>query len=134
MSKVNDICNAAVSLLRAAGFAGDRVTRDLAEADGYEDFPAVLLHQVSDVESSEPVPIGFESRVLTLELEILAQGDVPHEACDAPHQAANSVLLALPVQRVQRGAVQWGYDDENPALGICRAQYLVSYRCQKGEL
>lgn len=133
MSKANGICDAVVAALLAAGVADGRVTRSLEEANSYQDVPAVLVHLVSDVESPERSPTGFEYRSLTLELEVLAEGDVPHAACDVPHRAANAVLLGLPYA-IQRGAVQWGYDEENAALGICRAQYLVSYRCQKGEL
>jgi len=133
MSKVNGICDAVVAALLAAGVAAGRVTRSLEEASSYQEFPAVLVHLVADVESPDRPPIGFEYRSLTLELEVLAEGDVPHAACDVTHREANTVLLGLPYA-IQRGAVQWGYDDENPALGICRAQYLVSYRCPKGEL
>lgn len=133
MSKANGICDAVVASLLAAAVAAGRVTRSLEEANSYEDFPAVLVHLVSDVESADRAPIGVEYRALTLELEILAEGDVPHAACDVVHREANGVLLSSPYA-IQRGAVQWGYDEENPALGICRAQYLVSYRCPKGEL
>lgn len=133
MSTANGICDAVVAALLAAGVAAGRVTRSLEESDSYEDFPSVLVHLVSDVDSADRPPIGFEYRLLTLELEVLAEGDVPHAACDVVHRAANGVLLGLPYP-IQRGAVQWGYDDINPALGICRAQYLVSYRCPKGEL
>lgn len=132
MSRANDIIDAAVSALIAAGVAGGRVTRSLEQGYSYDDFPVVLLHLVADVPTGS-APMGFEYRGLTLELEVLADGEVPHAACDAVHRAANTVLLALPYP-VQRGAVQWDYDEENPALGICRAQYLFSYRRPEGEL
>lgn len=132
MSRANDIIDAAVAALIAAGVAGGRVTRSLEQGYSYDDFPVVLLHLVADVPDGG-APVGFEYRGLTLELEVLADGEVPHAACDTVHGVVNTVLNALPFT-VKRGAVQWDYDEENPALGICRAQYHVSYRVKEGEL
>jgi hypothetical protein len=91
-----------------------------------------VLHQVADLPQSG-APIGVEYRQLTLELEILAEREVPHDACDAVHGQAHLILYALGLDIVP-GAVQWDYDDENPALGICRAQYAITYRRMEGEL
>ncbi|HJV92176.1 MAG TPA: hypothetical protein VJ572_01820 [Azonexus sp.] len=133
MSKANDIMRAAEAALIASGVAGDRVTRSLEKGYSYDDFPAILLHQVGDVPAGTPAPVGYEYRQLTVELEIRAEGDVPHDACDAAHGPANAVMFTLGVG-VASGSVQWTYDEENPALGVCLAQYIIPYRRREGEL
>lgn len=114
--------------------AGERVSRDLQKGLNFGEFPAVCLHQLQDVPLSGS-PVGYEYRQLSIELELLAEGDVPHSACEALRAEVHTVLhAAVEVQDLQAGAVQWEYDEENQRLGICRAQYLLTYRRRGGEL
>ena len=133
MSIAIDIAKAAEAGLLALGVFGSRVTRSLETGDSYEDFPAALLQMGVDVPSGQPAPVTVEYRVFTLELEVMADGEVPHDACDAVLVPAHAVMMALAPQ-VSCGTVQWGYDEENPALGIVRIQYQITYRRQEGEL
>lgn len=133
MSIAIDIAKAAEAGLLALGVFGSRVTRSLETSDSYEDFPAASLQMAPDVPSGQPAPVGFEYRVFALDLEVMAEGDVPHDACDAVLVPAHAVMMALSPQ-VSCGTVQWGYDEENPALGIVRVQYQITYRRQEGEL
>ncbi|PRP71503.1 hypothetical protein BUE93_05755 [Chromobacterium amazonense] len=120
--------------LLGATAAGERVSRDLQQGLNFGEFPAIVLHQLHDV----PLlgnPVGYEYRQLTVELEMLAEGDVPHAACGALHEVVHARLHdRLEVQDLQAGTVQWSYDEENLQLGVCRAQYLLTYRRREGEL
>ncbi|MBP4051999.1 hypothetical protein J9978_21210 [Chromobacterium violaceum] len=134
MSRVEQLMNAAESALLGATSAGERVSRDLQKGLNFGEFPSLCLHQLHDV-NVPGAPIGYEYRQLTIELEMLAEGDVPHSACEAFRAEVHTVLHGrLDVDGVQAGAVQWEYDEENPRLGICRAQYLLTYRRREGEL
>lgn len=133
MSVAIDIAKAAEAGLLALGVFDGRVTRSLEAGDSYEDFPAALLQMGADVPSGQPAPVGVEYRVFVLELEVMAEGEVPHDACDAVLVPAHAVMMALSPQ-VSCSTMQWGYDEENPALGIARVQYQITYRRMEGEL
>jgi hypothetical protein len=112
--------------------AGPRISRSLERGYSYDDFPVIVLHQHSDL-PAEGSPVGLAYRQLQIELEILAEGDIPHAACDpvltAAHQALQTLATSLPgCHSMALDSVQWEFDDDNPALGICRAQYRIHYR------
>ncbi len=115
--------------------AEDRITRNLDRGYSFGEFPVIVLHQLRDVPLSGN-PVGYEYRQLSVELEIQADGDEPHAACDsvltAAHQALHDSLSSL--QDLQQGMIDWDYDEENPALGVCRVQYLLTYRRREGEM
>ncbi|OHX20509.1 hypothetical protein [Chromobacterium sphagni] len=134
MSKIQSLILGVEQALLGATPADNRVSRDLERGYSFGEFPALLLHQLQDIPLSGS-PVGYEYRQLSVELEIRADGDVPHEACNEVLEAAHGALHAsLEVQDLQSGMVEWGYDEENPALGVCRAHYLLTYRRREGEL
>lgn len=129
------IIQAAEAALLAGHIAGGNITRDREAFFEYGSEPAVLLNLASDLPASQPAPIGIEYRLLLLDLEISAEGAVPHDACNAILAQAHPLLrTALALYRPEQRHVEWSYDDENPALGIVRAQYQLIYRRQEGEL
>ncbi|MGC0152766.1 hypothetical protein ACPRNU_09945 [Chromobacterium vaccinii] len=135
MSKVEKLMRAMEEALRGATPAADRVSRDVEKGYSFGEFPAIVLHQLRDVPLSGS-PVGYEYRQLSVELEIQADGDEPHAACDgvltAVHLALHDSLYSL--QDLQQGMIDWDYDEENPALGVCRVQYLLTYRRREGEM
>ncbi|WP_047258060.1 hypothetical protein [Chromobacterium subtsugae] len=134
MSKIEGLMHGLELALLNATPAGDRVSRDVEKGYSFGEFPAIVLHQLQDVPLAGS-PVGYEYRQLSVELEIRADGDVPHAACNGVLAVVHGVLHASPgVMDLQSGVVDWGYDEENPALGVCRAQYLLTYRRREGEM
>jgi len=112
--------------------AGARISRSLERGYSYDDFPVIVLHQHNDL-PAEGSPVGLAYRQLQIELEILAEGDIPHAACDPVLTAAHRALQPLPTNMpgchgLLLDSLQWEYDEDNPALGICRAHYRIHYR------
>ncbi|MFK7089406.1 hypothetical protein AAFM71_11390 [Chromobacterium violaceum] len=135
MSEIERMMQRMELALSGATPADDRVTRNLDRGYSFGEFPAIVLHQLRDVPLSGS-PVGYEYRQLSVELEIQADGDEPHAACDgvltAAHLALHDSLYSL--QDLQQGMIDWDYDEENPALGVCRVQYLLTYRRREGEM
>ncbi|MCD4504761.1 hypothetical protein LQR30_11660 [Chromobacterium piscinae] len=137
MSKIEALMRAIEGALKGATPAADRVSRDVEKGYSFGEFPAIVLHQLRDVPLSGS-PVGYEYRQLSVELEIQADGDEPHAACDgvltAAHLAMHDALSQVQDPSLQQGVIDWDYDEENPALGVCRVQYLLIYRRREGEL
>ncbi len=135
MSHAERICAALHAALLDRTPAQGRVTRSLERGYGFDVFPALLLHMTGDIPLAG-APVGVEMRELTIELELLADGDVPHSAGDELHAAAHAIVMESmePEVACRSGSVSYEYDDENPALGIVRAQYHITYRRIEGDL
>jgi|GEM_PF-2282320 len=138
MSQVEIIMQQLEQALLGHTPAGPRISRSLVRGYSYDDFPVIVLHQHSDL-SAEGSPVGIAYRQLQVELEILAEGDIPHAACDpvlsAAHQAIQPLAFSLPgCHSLTLDGLQWEYDDDNPALGVCRALYRIHYRRPETEL
>jgi len=134
MSNMNEQARQVEQALLGLAALGGRVTRSLEKGFSYETSPWVVLHQVADNPAEQPAPLGLEYRVLTLELELGAEGDVPHDAVEQVLPAVHAAIRQACGPGCRTGAIQWGYDDENPALGIARVQYQLLYRRQEGQL
>lgn len=134
MSRINELVRQVEQALLLLPALGGRVTRSLEKGFSYETSPWAVLHQVSDSPAEQPAPVGFEYRLLVLELELGAEGDTPHDAVEAALPDVHTTIRQTCGNGCKTGTVQWGYDDENPALGIVRVQYQILYRRPEGQL
>ncbi|KIA79791.1 hypothetical protein QR66_14025 [Chromobacterium piscinae] len=107
------------------------MVRGLSRIDQFDEFPLIALYQKTDIPMPGG-PLGLANRLLQVELEILAEGDVPHAACDATLAAAHAAMLALAERPgcigIEQAGLVWDGDEENPALGSCLATYHIQYR------
>lgn len=136
MSRAADITAQLIAALKQSGLAGQQVTGSRRQLRRYATYPAIGVFRLQDVPTGAAVSIGREARQLSLELRLLNTGAVAEDATDDLHESVNllvhQTLAALGT--LETGGVEWNSADENPALGICRAQYHITYHRMEGEL
>lgn len=136
MSRAADITEQLIAALKQSGLAGQQVTSSRSELRRYATYPAIGVFRLQDVPAGASAAIGVEMRQLSLELRLLNAGAIAEDATDDLHEAVNQLvhqtLAALGM--LETGGVEWNTADENPALGVCRAQYQITYRRMEGEL
>ena len=118
-----------------AGLVGGQVTESARVLRRYRHYPAIGIFRLDDAPAGDVAPVGFEMRQLSCELRILQDDAVAETAVDALHAQVHRIVMSLRLGVLTvSGGVSFDTAEENPDLGVIRAQYHINYRRQEGDL
>lgn len=135
MTKTAQIQAAIVAVLTAAGLT---VRFDTEAAYSYENLPVVI--PVIGAESPRPVfGVGYVYWDLSVALYVADEGLAPTVAPEATRSLVHAALYADRqlgglVIDIVASTVNRSIDQENPAMGITEAVYLIQYRQLEGQI
>lgn len=134
-TKTQTLATTLASVLTTAGLT---VRTSSDDAYSFEATPVVVL----DIGDEFPATViggagGFVYWTLNVELVISANGATPKLAPEPTRAAAHAALyadrtLSGNAVDIVAGAVTRQIDNENPALGITRCRYEITYRIAEG--